>query len=89
MYSKRPGGHGLSSWTLEEVYMETCHVLSGLSRKCGMHLLSAAPTPVESKSTIEKSGKAYHVTSSEGNKVESVHEKGASTCMSKNESLPG
>ena len=88
VYSKRPVGHGLSSWTLEEVYMETCHVLSGLSRKCGMHLLSAAPTPVESNSTIEKSGKAYHVTSSEGNKVESVHEKGASTYMSKNESQP-
>lgn len=45
VYSNKPVGHGVSSWTLEEVYMETCHVLSGLSRKCGLHLLSPASSP--------------------------------------------
>ncbi|XP_022800692.1 uncharacterized protein LOC111338453 [Stylophora pistillata] len=88
VYSKKPVGHGLSSWTLEEVYMETCYVLSGLGRKCGLHLLSAAPKPVESKSTIETFGKATHMTSSGGNKLESVHEKGVSTCLSNSDVQP-
>ncbi|XP_028397501.1 uncharacterized protein LOC114521309 isoform X2 [Dendronephthya gigantea] len=33
-------GPGISEWTLEDVYMETCYVLSGLSRKAGLCLLS-------------------------------------------------
>ena len=47
VYSNKPVSHGISSWTLEEVYMETSHVLSGLSRKCGLHLLSPASKPVK------------------------------------------
>ena len=40
VYSKKPVAHGLSRWSWEEVYLETCHVLLGLSRKCGLCLLS-------------------------------------------------
>ena len=75
VYSKKPVGHGMSSWTLEEVYMETCHVLSGLSRKCGLHLLSPALNPVRSTLTTGTSPKAVHTTYNEGNMSESIHEK--------------
>ena len=79
VYSKKPVGHGLSSWTLEEVYMETCHVLSGLSGKCGLHLLSAASSqPVSSTSAIGTFAKA------EGNQLQPVQEQvkhtGPSSC---------
>ncbi|KAL9973836.1 hypothetical protein ACROYT_G020342 [Oculina patagonica] len=76
VYSKKPVSHGVSSWTLEEVYMETCHVLSGLSRKCGLHLLSPASNPVRYTSTTGTFPKGVHATSIEGNTLESVHGKG-------------
>ncbi|XP_032238993.2 uncharacterized protein LOC5513554 isoform X2 [Nematostella vectensis] len=41
VYSKKPVGLGNSTWTLEEVYMETSYVLSGLSRKSSLQLLSS------------------------------------------------
>ena len=37
---KQYKGPGISHWTLEDVYMETSYVLSGLARKAGLCLLS-------------------------------------------------
>lgn len=70
VYSNKPVGHGVSSWTLEEVYMETCHVLSGLSRKCGLHLLSPASSP-ERPAVVQSSSlsSAYRTSSEKTTKV--------------------
>ena len=77
VYSNKPVGHGVSSWTLEEVYMETCHVLSGLSRKCGLHLLSPASSP-ERPAVVQSSGlSSEYRTSSE--KTAQVTQEQAST----------
>lgn len=76
VYSKKPVGHGESSWTLEEVYMETSHVLSGLSRKSGLHLLSPASNPVETASTATTHPGGGHATSNELSELESAHENG-------------
>lgn len=65
VYSNKPVGHGVSSWTLEEVYMETCHVLSGLSRKCGLHLLSPASSPERPAVVQSSSLSSAYRTSSE------------------------
>lgn len=86
MYSKRLVGYGLLFWMLEEVYMEICYVLLGLSRKCGIYLLLVVLMFVELKFMIEKFGKVYYVIFSEGNKVEFVYEKGVFICMFKIES---
>lgn len=58
--------------------METCHVLSGLSRKCGLHLLSPASNPVGTTSRTGTFPKGVHTTSNAyvGNTLESVHGKG-------------
>lgn len=45
---KQYRGPGKSSWTLEDVYMETSYVLSGLSRKAGLCLLSFPTQPPSS-----------------------------------------
>lgn len=44
IYSKKPLVPGTSHWTLEEVYMESCHVMSGLARKCSLQVLSSPDT---------------------------------------------
>lgn len=72
VYSNKPVGHGMSSWTLEEVYMETCHVLSGLSRKCGLHLLSVASNTFRPASTISTCPTSVYAMSSEAKTLESV-----------------
>lgn len=52
---KQYRGPGVSSWSLEDVYMETSYVLSGLSRKAGLCLLSF-PTQATSFETRMESG---------------------------------
>lgn len=46
IYANKPLVPGTSHWTLEEVYMETCHVLSGLARKCSLQVLSLPDSTV-------------------------------------------
>ena len=51
VYSNKRVGQGQSEWTFEEVYMETCHVLLGLSQECGLCLLSV-PVAKETNATF-------------------------------------
>jgi len=82
VYSKKPVGHGMSSWTLEAVYMETCHVLSGLSRKCGLHLLSSASNPVQTTSTTSTYPRGVLASSDEPSALESARKEGSDALLS-------
>lgn len=51
-------------------------MLSGLSRKSGLHLLSPASNPVETASTTTTHPREVHSTSNELSELESAHENG-------------
>jgi hypothetical protein len=58
---KQYKGPGISHWTLEDVYMETSYVLSGLSRKAGLCLLSLPKTSASHLKGELCSDKTAHV----------------------------
>ena len=57
-------------------------MLSGLSRKCGLHLLSPASNPVETASTTRPYPRGVHATSNELSTLESAHKEGNDATLS-------
>lgn len=57
-------------------------MLSGLSRKTGLHLLSPASNPVETASTATTYPRGVHATSNELSALESAHEEGGNAAFS-------
>ena len=62
--------------------METCHVLSGLSRKCGLHLLSPVLSPMRPDLAISPCHSSACSLSSEGTTLKSFHKKDENVCQS-------
>ncbi len=62
---KQYKGPGISHWTLEDVYMETSYVLSGLSRKAGLRLLSISKSSVSYLTEEPCSDNTAHVANNQ------------------------